>query len=290
MKRIKESGFVALCFGVLTILAFPNTVKAETINGYTRVDISSFYNLPPEKWTDSGIYNGEDGGTYAVGEYNAEVDRRTVSSSYGGNYSGQVGYADANMNMVIPFTRKWDTVEDFYKGRAMASHNESGRDAVGNYYSYDIKYLIDVNGNVLNEIKLKHSVKDNFSYGSDNNVYNGSLIASNGEKYYYQVLGFKNPKESTGLDLEVIKYSDGSYNNYFYSFTDYPFLINKYEDGEHGNQLMLTDFDENGVATLYCRDTNSWGYHTPVGLGDSGWGYKKNITLGKITIWGTVLE
>jgi uncharacterized protein YjhX (UPF0386 family) len=290
VKRIKERSLSALCVGLLATFMITNVVHAETINGYTRADSSSFYGLQPEKWTDSGLYSDKDGGQYSVGKYDAEIDRRTVDCIYGGQYSGQVGYADANMNMVIPFTDKWDSVEDFYKGRAMTSHNESGRNAAGNYYSYDIKYLVDVNGNVLNEIKLKHSVKDNFSYGSENNVYNGSLVASDGEKYYYQIFGFKNLKESTGLDLEVVKYSDGSYYNHFYSFSDYPFLIDRYKDGDHGNQLMLKNFDENGVAELKCYDTDSWAYHEPVGFGDSGWSYKRMITLGKITIWGTVMQ
>lgn len=291
MKCMKEKGLLALFMGVIIVFTFPNIVYAETINGYTRQDfLSSYYGWAPAEWTDSGIYDGEDGGMYEVGKYDAEIDRRTVRSVHGGAYSGQVGYADANMNMVIPFTNKWDSVEDFYKGRAMTSHKESGRNAAGDYYSYDIKYLIDVNGNVLNEIKLKNSVKDNFSYGSENNVYKGSLVASDGEKYYYQIFGFKNPKESTGLNLEVVKYSDGSYYNHFYSFTDYPFLIDRYKEGTHGNSLMLSDFDKNGVAELKCYDTDSWEYHQPVGIGDSGWSYTRTITLGKITIWGTVMQ
>lgn len=200
-------------------------------------------------------------------------------------YDGQVGYADANMNMVIPSTDKWDSVEDFYNGKAMTSHNERGRDSSGKYYSYGFKYLIDVNGNVLNEIKLKYNRWD-----FDNNVRSGSFITSNGEKYYYQISGFKNPKESTGLNVEVIKYSDGSYYNHIYSFSEYPFLIDRYEKGEHGNELMLTNFDENGVTELKCYDTDSWEYHTPIGLGDPGWSYIGTIILGKITIWGTVIQ
>ena len=290
MKRMVEKSLLALYISIVFIFTFPNVIHAETINGFTRQDSSSFYHLPPENWADAGLYSSEDGGWYSVGKYDAEIDRRTVDCFYGGQYSGQVGYADADMKMVIPFTDKWDSVEDFYKGRAMTSHNESGRNTAGDYYSYDIKYLIDVKGNVLNEIKLKHSVKDNFSYGSENNVYNSSLVTSDGEKYYYQIFGFKNPKESTGLNLEVIKYSDGSYYNHIYSFSDYPFLIDRYKDGEHGNQLMLTNFNENGVAELKCYDTDSWAYHEPVGFGDSGWSYKKTITLGKITIWGTVMQ
>ncbi|WP_349946735.1 hypothetical protein ABFV83_00080 [Lacrimispora sp. BS-2] len=286
IKRMKNKSLLALCMGVIIIFAFSNIVYAETINGYTREDfLSSYYGLPPEEWTDSGTYSGEDGGTYAVGKYNAEIDRRTVRSVYGGKYSGQVGYADANMNMVIPFTDKWDSVEDFYKGRAMTTYNDRGVDASGKYYSYDMRYLIDVNGNVLNEIKLKYS-GGNFDY----NARGGSLITSDGEKYYYQISGFEKPKESAGLDVEVIKYSDGSYYNHFYSFTDYPFLIDRYKEGTHGNSLMLSDFDKNGVAELKCYDTDSWEYHQPVGIGDSGWSYTRTITLGKITIWGTVMQ
>lgn len=270
---------------VLTILALPNVVHAETINGYTRVDLSSFYGLPPEDWTEEGLFNDENGGSYRIGKYNAEVDRRTVAGIYGGPYDGQVGYVDANMNMVIPFTDKWDGVEDFYNGRAMASHNERGIDSSGEYYSHDFKYIIDINGNVLNEIKLKYNRWD-----IDNNVRSDSFITSDGEKYYCQISGFENPKESAGLDVEVIKYSDGSYYNYFYSFSDYPFLTDRYKDGEHGNKLMLENFDKNGVAELKCYDTDSWEYHTPTGLGDSGWEYKRTITLGKITIWGTVMQ
>lgn len=280
---MKKKGLLVLCMSVLTILIFPNVAHAETINGYTREDMNSFYGLPPADWTDEGIFDGSDGGMYSVGKYNADVDRRTVRAVYGGPYSGKVGYADANMNMVIPFTDKWDSVGDFYNGRAMTSYLDRGCDTNGNYYNNQFKYLIDVNGNVLNEIKLKDNVKDT-------SVHDGSLVTSDGEKYYYRIFGFKNPKESTGLDLEVIKYSDGSYYNHIYSFSDYPFLIDRYEDGKHGNQLMFTDFDENGVAKLYCYDTDSWEYHTPVGLGDSGWSYERTIVLGKITLWGTVMQ
>lgn len=277
MKHVKKRGLSVFCISLVTAFTFPNVVHAETINGYTRWDISSVYGLPPDEWTESGIYNDENGVTYWVGEYDAETDRRTVSGD------NKVGYADANMNMVIPLTNKWDTVEDFYKGRAMNNDKVQEIDASGKWSTYDTKYLIDINGNELNRVKLKRHY-DYYTEKTD------SVITSDGEKYFVGIAGFDKLKESTGLDIEVIKYSDGSYYNYFYSFTDYPFLINKYEEGEHGNQLMLSDFDENGVATLSCRDTNSWGYHTPVGLGDSGWGYKKNITLGKITIWGTVFE
>jgi len=288
---MKKKSLLVVCISAAVVLTFPYAVHAETINGFTRQDyLSAVYGLPPEKWTDSGSYTDENGGLYSVGKYDAEIDRRTVDCYYGGKYSGQVGYADANMNMVIPFTDKWDTIEDFYKGRALASHLERGMDTAGNYYSYDIKYVLDVNGNVLKEIRLKYSWDNNFSYGSNNNIYRGTFISTDGEKYYYQITGFKNPKESTGLDVEVIKYSDGSYYNYFYSFTDYPFLIDKYEEGEHGNKLMLANFEENGVAELYCHDTNSWKYSTPIGLGDSGWGYRKIIVLGKISIWGSVFE
>jgi len=282
---MKNKGLLAFCMSVLTILIFPNVAHAETINGYTRVDyLNSFYGLPPADWTEEGIFNDENGGSYRIGKYNAEVDRRTVVGIDGGSYAGQVGYADANMNMVISFTDKWDGVEDFYNGRAMASHNERGRDATGNYYNHDFKYLIDINGNVLNEIRLKYNRWD------FDDVRSGSFITSDGEKYYYQISGFKNPKESAGFDVEVIKYSDGSYYNHFYSFSDYPFLTDRYEDGEHGNKLMLAEFDGNGVAELKCYDTDSWEYHTPIGLGDSGWDYTRTITLGKITIWGTVMQ
>lgn len=53
---------------------------------------------------------------------------------------------------------------------------------------------------------------------------------------------------------------------------------------------MLTEFDERGVAQLQCYDTDSWEYSEPVGLGSSGRYYRRKITLGKITIWGSVFE
>lgn len=73
---------------------------------------------------------------------------------------------------------------------------------------------------MLNEIKLKYSVNS-----FDKNAHRGSFVTSDGEKYYYQISGFEKPKGSAGLDVEVIKYSDGSYYNYFYSFADYSFLM-----------------------------------------------------------------
>ena len=282
MKRIKRKGLWELCMSVLFILTFYNTTQAETINGYTRQDSNSFYGLPPAEWTESGLFTKEDGGMYSVGEYDSETDRRWVRGLGGNMDAYQYGYADANMNIVIPFTNKWDSVEDFYKGRAMTSR---GVDASGEYYSYAMRYLIDVNGNVLNEIKLKYSVSS-----FDDNARSGAFVTSDGEKYYYQISGFEKPKESAGLDVEVIKYSDGSYYNYFYSFADYPFLIDQYEEGEHGNEFMLTEFDERGVAQLQCYDTNSWEYSEPAGLGSSGWYYRRKVTLGKITIWGSVFE
>lgn len=279
MRCMKKKSLLVLCISAAVLFAFPNVVRAETINGYTRLDISSYYGNPPADWKDSGMFRDEAGEIYFFGEYDAESDRRTVS------IGDKLGYADANMNMVIPLAvkwDKWDTIEDFYKGRAMTNKKVQEIDASGKWNVYDTKYLIDVNGNELNKIKLKR----HYSYSEKTET----VITSNGDKYFAGIAGFDKPKESAGIDVEVIKYSDGSYYNYFYSFADYPFLIDKYKEGEHGNELMLTDFDETGVAELYCHDTNSWEYHTPIGLGDSGWGYRKNIVLGKISIWGSVFE
>jgi hypothetical protein len=280
MICMKKKSLFVICISAAVVFAFPNTVHAETINGFTRIDLFVDQGKSPEKWTESGMYQDENGESYWVGKYDAESDRRTVSTG------DKLGYADANMNMVIPLTvkwDKWDTIEDFYKGRAMTNDKVQESEASGKWNVYDTKYLIDVNGNEINKVKLKRHY-DNYSEKTD------TVITSSGDKYYAALAGFDKPKESTGIDVEVIKYSDGSYYNYFYSFADYPFLIDKYKEGEHGNKLMLTDFDETGVAELFCRDTSSWGYHTPIGLGDSGWGYKKNIVLGKISIWGSVFE